>query len=451
MEFKFCDTTLVKIIIEESDPNGIEITIPDKWNDNGVMRPVDFIGLSVFDGGCIVQNNYDKYFSIKVGKNIKGIYPKVFEGAKITKINIPENCQTILEGAFKDSYLEEVDFSECKSLDFIGRKAFQSTILKSIAFPEGLACISAKAFEYCEYLTEVKFPESLTHIDISSFAKTGLKKLTFNKKLQYLGLKAFEECEQLESVDFNNCSLKIISARCFGFCKKLEKVENIPEILRLIGEFAFFKTPIKEMDLSHTDVTHIGDSAFAQCKDLEKIVFSKALERIDNDAFIFCKKLEGIDLVSVADTLTHIGNGAFCNSGITNLTLPVKLVAFMGESVFESTNRLTTVVIEEDSEYKDDIIIPNSTFNISNVSSVVLPPNVVDIGRWAFANTNITEIDLSNTRCRHISYGAFFDCSELKEVTLDKFTAEVSNLAFPDKIMVKLKNKYFFTNFYTEG
>ncbi|MCL2190991.1 MAG: leucine-rich repeat domain-containing protein [Treponema sp.] len=98
--------------------------------------------------------------------------------------------------------------------------------------------------------------------------------------------------------------------------------------------------------------------------------------------------------------VTHIGEGAFARSNLTNVTIP-NSVTHIGNSAFMQ-NPLSSVTI------------PDSVTSIGNrafarnerLSSVTIPNSVTSIGDEAFLNTNLTRIVIPGGT--HIG-GAAFD------------------------------------------
>ena len=72
---------------------------------------------------------------------------------------------------------------------------------------------------------------------------------------------------------------------------------------------------ITGIDLSATQITEIGNSAFYGCTSLESITLPEGLTTIGNNAFTNCTSLE---TVTLPRTVTEIASSAFW--GCTNLT-----------------------------------------------------------------------------------------------------------------------------------
>ena len=126
-------------------------------------------------------------------------------------------------------------------------------------------------------------------------------------------------------------------------------------------------------------VTFIGESAFAEFKNLKIVKLPKRIKGIGDKAFLGCEKLSGINF---PNSLEHIGKRAFAHTNLTEVTIPDKIT-----------------VIEE------------RAFNFSKLQKVTLPKNLKTIKRWAFEGTLIEELHMPSVEV--IEDYAFFHC-ELK-------------------------------------
>lgn len=143
------------------------------------------------------------------------------------------------------------------------------------------------AFKGCIALTELKIPE-----------------------ITECGNEVFSNCRSLRYAEFTGV-FETIPTRMLGGCSSLEKVILL-EGLKKIGYGAFLGAKFTEIDLPES-LEKIGNNAFYACKRLERIDFPEKLSYIDESAFANCEKLYFEELV-FGDTLKYIGKDAF--SGI---------------------------------------------------------------------------------------------------------------------------------------
>ena len=88
-------------------------------------------------------------------------------------------------------------------------------------------------------------------------------------------------------------------------------------------------------------VTSIGDSAFSECTQI-RIVVGGALSHVGSEAFLNCDKLEA---VTFSDSLTQISHKAFSGcTGLSTVTIPAS-TAVVGENAFEYCTGIKTVLL----------------------------------------------------------------------------------------------------------
>ena len=104
-------------------------------------------------------------------------------------------------------------------------------------------------------------------------------------------------------------------------------------------------------------------------------------------AFAFYEHVH-ITSVTIPNTVTEIGNGAFENTRLVSLTIPDS-VRTLGTGVFQSITTLTSVTIGNGLT-----TIPENTFYLTGLTSVTIPNTVRIIGDNAFKETKITSLDL---------------------------------------------------------
>lgn len=171
------------------------------------------------------------------------IEDNTFYGCKsLTKLNIPESVKHIGKGAFSGCFsLERIDLPS--SVTYLGSGCFcECSNLKKIELPHNLKSISPWSFGRCSSLQEIIIPESVTTIE--EFA--------------------FISCSKISTVKFPDY-LKYIGERAFQHCPKLKKIPPLPYSLQFIGEKAFSKTGLEEINiLSHK--VQIQSTAFDDVK-----------------------------------------------------------------------------------------------------------------------------------------------------------------------------------------
>ena len=290
-------------------------------------------------------------------------------GSPKGKIIIPENITSIGEIAFRDcTGLTSVSFPA--SLTSIGESAFRAcTGLTSVSFPASLTSIGKNAFDGCKGLTSVDLSicTSLTSIGGYAFdGCTGLTSVSFPASLTSIGWSAFEKCSGLTTVSLSGCTS-----------------------LTSIGESAFIRCSGLTSVSFPASLTSIGWHAFNGCSGLKSVTFPASLTSIGSYAFYECK---GLTSVSFPASLTSIGESAFegCSS-LTSVTVDVGNSTYKAVDNVVYTKDGTTLVFAAGG--LTSVTIPNTVTSIGNgafdgctgITSVSFPASLTKIGRWAFS------------------------------------------------------------------
>ena len=246
------------------------------------------------------------------------VYTLSNDGTCYSLINVP---RSITNFSIPSEY-------EGKPVKEIQRGAFMlCSNLTSVTFGDNsqLTTIGSEAFYYCENLTSIEIPSSVTTIGYGAFYRCDkLTSVTFgdNSQLTTIGSEAFYYCENLTSIEIPS-SVTTIGYGAFYDCGKLTSVtfeENSQ--LTTIGSYAFFScSKLTSIEIPNS-VTMIGSYAFSGCSNLTSIEIPSSVTTIGSYAFFSCSKLTSIEIPS---SVTTIGDGAFYDcSNLTTLTLQAK-------------------------------------------------------------------------------------------------------------------------------
>ena len=170
-------------------------------------------------------------------------------------------------------------------------------------------------------------------------------------------------------------------------------------------------------------VTSIGDYAFCG-SGLTSITIPDNVTSIGNSAFKICW---GLTSITIPDGVTSIGDYAFqfC-SGLTSITIP-NGVTSIGREAFYSCSGLTSITIPN-----NVTSIGDSAFaGCYSVTSITIPNSVTSIGGRAFEGCRIISITIPNS-VTSIGSGAFSSCSGLTSINIGAGISEVSWL--PDNV-----------------
>ena len=236
-----------------------------------IPESVTSIGISAFYNTPWFNNQPDGLvYAGKVAYEYKGTMPSG------THITIEEGTVGITEGAFSGcSGLTSITIPE--SVTTIGEYAFYGCSgLTSITIPESVTSIDQFAFSGCRGLTSITIPERVTSIDQFAFSGcSGLTSITIPERVTSIDQVAFSGCSGLTSVTLN--SNAITSAT-------YSSSQNIGTM---------FGSQVKNY-MFGDEVKRIGEYAFASSKEVVSIVLGRNIERLQNNAFSGCDKLEEV-------------------------------------------------------------------------------------------------------------------------------------------------------------
>ena len=402
---------------------------------------------------------------------IVGIGKEAFTKNKITSIIIPNTCKTIGESAFEG----------CASL---GSVKFATQDGKA---PADQLTISDFAFRYCKMLATVELPDWTTVISNQAFRDTKITSLTNLTKCTTIGASAFSGCTDLGSVfipktcqtigegafiscsglttvtfEKGNTALTVLNNGVFENCHKLNTVTDIPDTVTSIGDEAFERCYNLKKIVIPAAVETIGSKAFLANNNtnkscLESVTFNgNKLTTINSEACSYCKALKKI---SLPESVTTIGKGAFSYSGLQNIQIP-KNVETIGEEAFYWCSNLQSVTFA-DTASDSHLTIGRLAFEKDNISEVTIPANCTQVQDYAFRDNPLTRVDFgennvsigssafyssnsSHTDSKNVMLYGTYECSNVKKYaengkyTFQVYSKELSITNLPEKTNYEL-------------
>ena len=347
-------------------------------DNNNILQTISFTQNAATQSESVCPNNEIWYTNGSTTEATTPYYTNVF-GA-----NIVSNTYD----AAKECWVIKFD----GEVTTIGNLAFyEYSSLTSVTIPDSVTTIGDYAFYCCYSLTSVNIPDSVTTI----------------------GDYAFCCCDSLTSVNIPD-SVTRIGEWAFGSCHSLTNV-NIPDSVTTIGNTAFCDcTRLTSVNIPDS-VTTIGGGAFASCDSLIEFTgkFAEDNGRIlVIDGVLTAFAPAGITQYTIPDSVTTIGDLAFCGcTSLTSVNIPDS-VTTIGKEAFSGCTSLTSVNI------------PDSVTSIGNyafywaesLTSVNIPDSVTSIGDAAFLSClSLASVTIGDS-VMTIGVGAFYACDSLTSV-----------------------------------
>ena len=377
-------------------------------------------------------------YTIKDGT--KWIGSDAFEGCTgLTSIDIPNSVTSIGYSAFAYcTGLTSVTIPN--SVTSIEGSAFEGcTGLTSVTIPNSVTSIGSWAFHRCTGLTSVTIPNSVTSIGSGAFYRVNNIVYTGSTISYYPwgaksvngyveGYLVYKDATKTKLLGCSSAvngeivilnSVTSIGSAAFEGCTGLTSV-TIPDSVTSIGKSAFYNcTGLTSVTIGNS-VTSIGDCAFEGCTGLTSVVwnakncadftgsdtpfysfnnkfdlrsqitsftFGDEVERIPR---FLCSAMPNLTSVTIPNSVTSIGGGAFSNcGGLTSVTIP---------------NSVTSI---EDRAFD----------GCSGLTSVMIPSSVTGFGNYAFSGcSSLTSVTIPNS-VTSIGNEAFYYCTGLTSVT----------------------------------
>ena len=339
--------------------------------------------------------------SIIFGNNVKIIGDQAFMGCKgLTAIHIAD-IAAWCKITFNDNTNANTHTSN--PLAFAHHLFINGEEIKDLIIPDNVTNIGYAAFYQCFGLTSVEIPSSVTSIGNAAFYQcSGLKSVEIHNSVTSIGYSAFYQCIGLKSVEIPN-SVTSISSNVFSGCPNLESVSiNSNAIVAKnytpssLGLVEIFGNQVKEYVIGE-DVKSIGSYAFCDCTGMTSIKIPNSVTSIGNNAFYGCT---GLTSIEIPNSVTRIDNNAFSScSSLASINLPSGIEK-IGNYVFTGCVGLERVEIHVPSigswfselASLKEVLLGDEVTSIgakafsgcSNLTSISLPDNIIEIGNNAF-------------------------------------------------------------------
>ena len=190
-----------------------------------------------------------------------------------------------------------------------------------------------------------------------------------------------------------------------------------------IGENAFYNCSALAKVTIPQSVTSIGDGAF-QNSSLTDVTIPQGVTSIGKEAFSNCCGLT--TSVTIPQSVTSIGKEAFRECRYLQSLTIENAATSIGESAFMLCESLTTLKLGE----KIKTIGKGAFQQCAALTEVTIPQSVTSIGDWAFAYCpSLTTLSLGEN-IETIGLGAFYYCTNLSTITIPQNVTSIGAGAF---------------------
>lgn len=412
-----------------------EVVIPSTING----APVVEIEAYAFRGNIAITA-----IDLSEATNLKTIGDEAFAGTDISKLTIPGNVETIGGWIVKGcSSLSKITLEE--GVKNLSQSSFYGAAVKSIKIPSTITEIPAYCFE-ASAIESVDLHNGITSIgDGAFFNCSGLTELTIPGSVQSIG----QWILQIGSGDSNASIEVVIEEGATGLSKEsfwgapISSI-SIPSTITEIPKLCFASSTVKEVKTAGIIKT-IGINAFLNCSDLTTFNLT-GVEIIGDGAF----EHTGITSVYIPASVAKVGYGAFKNGDagdsltvtfekgfdglttgsfygapIASISIP-ESVTIIPSQCFQNAKLLTSVKLH------DDITeIQSHAFSSTGIKEITLPAKLEKIDHFAFADCALTALSLPE-RLTYIGEQAFKSNPITGKLVIPASVMEIGRIAFCD-------------------
>jgi len=341
---------------------------------------------------------------ITLGSGIRSISKNAFTGCKnITKLVIPDVAAWCsIEGVNYLTTNKPYLYSD------------ENTVMTDVVIPEGVETLGDYAFYLCRGFSSVTLPNSLKSIGYWAFRNcTDLFTLRLGNGINSIGTSAFDGCSKMKKIVIPDISVLFnisyadkssnpvyIAGHIYSDETTEIKELVIPESVKSIGDYMFYKCAGLTSLVIPNSVESIGSYAFYQADGLKSVQVGNGLKSIGTNAFYKCYRINKVIVSDISNWCGITFNGTTSNplypgtghlykdeeNEIIDLFIPYG-VSVISNNAFAGTKHLKSVDLPESIMSMGSSVFPNST---SLTKVTIRRPDPIEIGPYVFNNYKAT-------------------------------------------------------------
>lgn len=352
-------------------------------------------------------------------------------------VSVPDTVKTIAQGAFEDDTNVELVVLP-NSVERIESYAFWGCEnLDTVVLGKGLSAVGDYAFAGCSGLKQMTIPASVTSIGIQAFGDcVNLKDISIPPETTAIHETAFDGCRQLTIHSEAGSAAETYAEAFYERLEEMPEYEDVPDYNRpgdgtdqgqegdspsgTPGPGQDTSVPIPSPSPGSDPGTGQTPTQDPEQTPVPDIVIPTPEPDYSS----------GLELGSTK----VVGNSAvvFLNPGSTNVLEGKASVVSSEEVPLVADDYMDTSLVEGIAKYAivDQSVVADQAFYRSReLTDVVLPDGIREIGQFSFARSSLESMVIPQG-VEKISYGAFYHCDSLGEVSLPDSVYNVEPKAF---------------------
>ena len=301
---------------------------------------------------------------------------------------------------------------------------YNSASITNVTLTDNVKKIGNGAFQKCTSLKNVTIPDSVTYIGSYAFSDdSNIESFSLPKSLTTIGNGAFENCALIDDIVVPE-NVTNIGASAFYGCNNLQKIT----------------LPFVGTSESATGSNGVFGSIFGSTSSSTSGTTKQSYDSSNSSYYYIPSTLKSVTITKA----TKIPYGAFDNcSMITDLSIP-KSVASVGENAFRGCTGLKKLSIpfvgssRTSTGYTSTFGYP---FGYSSSSVDGYTSQYYESSKCYYYNIPSSIEDVEITDQSTIPYGAFYNCSKIKNIRLNKVITDISTDSFYG--LSGMENVYF--------